>query len=67
MLGLCIGNIVTDTNAEGNLQRSSGRRHSVGHAIDHMSLDMVDHSPSTIPEIHEAVIRVIMKERSPDL
>ena len=34
----------------GNLTRTRGKLHSLSHSTDHMSLDVVDHVPSTIPE-----------------
>ena len=38
------------TRCHENFARPSGKRHSLSHSIDHMSLDMVDHGPSKIPE-----------------
>ena len=60
------------------LSRPSGKRHSLSHSIDHMSVDEVDHVPSSIPgnsfpvmfynfEDNEAVIRMIMEGRSPNV
>ena len=60
----------------GNLTRTRGKLHSLSHSTDHMSLDVVDHVPSTIPEssfpaiflVNEAVIiRMIIQGRSPNL
>ena len=47
IMGLCHRNFWV-SDAEGNLTRPSGKRHSMSHSIDHMSFDMVDHVPSNI-------------------
>ena len=38
------------SDAKGTLTRSCGNRHPLSHSIEHLSLDMVDHYPSNIPE-----------------
>ena len=63
---------------EGNPTRPRGTRHSLSLLVDHFSLDTVDPLPCNTPEIsfparlytfedHEAVIRMIIKGRSPNL
>ena len=52
-----------------NLKRPNHERHLQFHSDNHMSFDMVDHAPYTIPghflfEDSEAVIRMITKGRS---
>ena len=60
------------------LTRPSGKRDSLSHSIDHISLALVDHVPINFPESsfparlyvfddNEAVIRMISKVRSSNL
>ena len=66
----------SDSSAKGNLTRPSGKRHSLSHSKDDIS--MVDHVSSSIPESSfrarrcifedsDAVIRKIIKGRSRNL
>ena len=66
------------SDAKGNLTRPSGKCHSLSHSIDLVSSGVVDHVPSNIPassfparlhiiEDNDAVIRMIVKGRSPNL
>ena len=46
----CVGGTCSHSDAKGNLQRPSGKRHSLTHSVDHLSFDMFDQVPSNIPE-----------------
>ena len=74
MVGLCARKM-SHSGAEGDLTRPSGKRRSLSHSMDHMSLVMVHHVPSNIPqsalparlfifEDNEAVTREVIKCRS---
>ena len=73
MVGLGTGNIRIQMLWVRSLQRPSGKRHVLSHSVDHMSLDMIGSNitESTfpaeffIPKDTEAVIRMIIKGRSP--
>ena len=79
---LAIVGYVSETFAQadalGNPTRSGGKHRSLSHSYEHMSPDMVDHVRSNNPESsfpgrlyifedNEAVIRMILKGRSPFL
>ena len=38
------------SDATGNYQRPSGKRHAIAHLVDHVSFDVVDHVTSNIPD-----------------
>ena len=73
----CVLETFSHSDGKRNLARPSGKRHLFSHFIDHMSCDKVDHFPRNISEgsfprrflfeNNEAVIRMIIKDRSPNL
>ena len=65
------------SDAEGNLQRQSGKRHSLSHSDNHMSVVVADHEPPNVSkssvtaklyifEDNASVMRVISIGRSPN-
>ena len=74
----CVSETFSHSDAKGNFVRPSGERHSLTHSIGHMSLEMVVHDASNIPdhslpsrlqifEGNDAIIRMIIKCHSPNL
>ena len=44
----CVEETFSHSDAKGNQSRTSGKRHSLSHSIDHVSFDTIDHVHSNI-------------------